>query len=362
METRMGQSPRKIGSLFKTLFTLVVALYAAALLCYLLMRALFGDRFWWLSLVNTFAYLLFLPVLVLLPLAILLGMRRNALRLVPLAFIGGLWFAPYYLPKTPATADGQLLRLLTFNVWGYNQRMADVEAWVRISGADVVMLQEITPAHLQDVLPKLYDLYPYHTAQEDTEHWNGTPNYNVTLSRYPITDSREVDLATAGASNPLRLVLDVNEQQVALYNVHLTWPGDHSRLKLPAPLNNFYLRTVFGYTDTQRNQQISHLLEHLNIENLPYIVAGDFNTSDQTPTYNLLASYMRDSFREAGFGLGMSWPVASVRGLPSFIPPIVRIDYIWHSAGFQAVEARQGPPLGSDHLALLATLALTPSQ
>lgn len=67
---------------------------------------------------------------------------------------------------------------------------------------------------------------------------------------------------------------------------------------------------------------------------------------------------MNDSFREAGVGLGTSWPVSRMRGLPWFIPPLIRIDYIWHSDHFRAVMAQQGPERGSDHLPVLATLAM----
>jgi endonuclease/exonuclease/phosphatase (EEP) superfamily protein YafD len=43
-----------------------------------------------------------------------------------------------------------------------------------------------------------------------------------------------------------------------------------------------------------------------------------------------------------------------------FIPPLVRIDYIWHSAGLRALQAWQGPAIGSDHLPLQALLEFTP--
>lgn len=346
---------------FRTVFTLVVVTYITAVAVYLIMRALFGDRFWWLSLVNTFAYMLFLPVLPLLIAAMLLKMRGNALRLVPLAMIGGLWFAPYYLPKQQAAPDGQTLNVLTFNVWGGNQRMDDVAAWLQNSGADVIMLQEIVPFDDWRILPRLAEQYPYRSSQADDERWNGNPNANVTLSRYPIVDMQMIDLQTPETANPLRIVLDVNGQHVAVYNVHLAWPARRSpRFSLPRWIDNFYVEVLLGYDDKARNQQIANLLQHLKQETLPYIVAGDFNTSDQTPTYNALAAQMHDSFREAGSGLGGSWPVSSSRGLPAIVPPIIRIDYIWHSDAFLSLDAQQGPPLGSDHLALQATLSLLP--
>jgi endonuclease/exonuclease/phosphatase (EEP) superfamily protein YafD len=124
---------------------------------------------------------------------------------------------------------------------------------------------------------------------------------------------------------------------------------------------NYYGQVLFGYDTEMRNRQIARLLEILEAETYPFIVAGDFNTSDQAVIYGELAGYMRDSFREAGWGLGGSWPVSQSRGLPAFIPPLVRIDYIWHSDHFRAVEALQGPPRGSDHLPLLVTLDVLPT-
>jgi vancomycin resistance protein VanJ len=350
--------PRKLGSFLKTLFTLTVLLYLAALVVYLLLRTLFGDRYWWLSLVNTFAYFLFLPSLILLPLALLFRMRGNALRLAPAALIAAMWIAPYYLPRTAQPEPGVRLRALTFNVWGGNRSIDQAIAWVKDSDADIVMLQEITPRFAENALSPLFDLYPYLSSQEDDLRWRGAPNANVTFSRYPILSSEEINLEVPGTANPHRLVIDVEGQPVAVYNVHLAWPGGNPRFNPVDWADNFYTRMIIGYNDSLRNQQIAALLDYLKAETLPYIVAGDFNTSDQSPTYNRLAAQMRDSFKESGRGLGGSWPVSSARGLPSFIPPLIRIDYIWHSDAFQAVEAYQAPPLGSDHLGLVATLNL----
>jgi endonuclease/exonuclease/phosphatase (EEP) superfamily protein YafD len=55
-------------------------------------------------------------------------------------------------------------------------------------------------------------------------------------------------------------------------------------------------------------------------------------------------------------GFGASWPA-----LFTGIPPLVRIDYIWHSDEFRAISVKQGPDIGSDHLPLYATLDITDS-
>ena len=90
--------------------------------------------------------------------------------------------------------------------------------------------------------------------------------------------------------------------------MHLSMPTqDAARLVIPrAP---FYVNIALMYNDTTRNNEIAFLLKTLETESLPYLVAGDFNTSDQSVSYQLLHDKLGDTFREAGIGFGGSWPV-----------------------------------------------------
>lgn len=338
----------------RQLVSALTGLYLMILLIYVILRGLFGDRFWWLSLLNTFAYVLLLPLVILLPLTVVTRARQTALRLLPVLVAGGIWLAPYYVPKSSPAPSGVTLKVLSANVWGNNHNLSAVETWIRGVDADIVLLQEISPAYSQEHMPDLMDAYPYQASQVDDTRWGN----NTTLSRYPMLEIEEIDLGMADEMHLVRTVLDVEGQPVAVYNVHLVWPGGNPRLSLP--VNNLYLNILLGFNDSVRNRQVKNLLRHLQDEPYPYIVAGDFNTSDHTATYQQMAAQMRDSFIEAGSGQGKSWPVSISRGLPGLIPPLVRIDYIWHSADIQAVQAEVGPNIGSDHLPLFATLEINP--
>ncbi len=331
-------------------------LYLLAILDYLVLRGLFGDRFWWLSLVNTFAYGLFLPLIILLPLALLTRGQRATLTLLPVMLVGALWFTPYYLPKHLHAPGGTTLKVLTANVWGNNHDLRTIEAWIAESGADIVLMQEISPAYAGENLPDLLDLYPYQANQADNTRWGS----NTTLSRYPVQSIDVVDLGIPDQPTPVRMVVDVAGQPVAVYNVHLAWPVGPARLALP--VDNFYLNAAFGFNDRVRNQQIEALLRQLEAEPHPFIVGGDFNMSDHTATYQRVAVQMHDSFREAGTGLGKTWPVSTARGMASVIPPLLRLDYLWHSDHFHTREAQVGPFIGSDHLPVLAVLELSARQ
>lgn len=319
----------------------------------LLLRVVFGDRFWWLSLLNTFSHLLFVPLLILLPLAVLLRTRGAALSLIPLALVGGLWYAPYYLPKVLVEPEGDTLHVLTANVWGGNQETEQLEVWLRRVNADVVLLQELHFDFADNPFPGLRDLYPYRMARPVRQQWDGS----LTLSRYPIVSEHFVDLQMVHSLQPYRAVIETSDQQFAVYNVHLRFPIALPRFDLPVA--NAYVRLALGYDDRIRNEQISRLIDHLKGEELPYIVGGDFNTSDQTPTYQQLAAQMTDAFREGGYGFGGTWPVVAARGgLPGIVPPLLRIDYVWHSHHFRTASAWRGEPIGSDHMPVHAVLEL----
>ena len=331
---------------------LTTTLYLLALVVYVVLRLIYGDSVWWLSFINTFAYVLLLPLVVLLPLALLVRVPQSVLQLTPVLVVGLIGLMPYYLPNTITPASGPTLKVLTSNVWGNNHDLSAIETWIRQQDADIVLLQEISPAYSQENMPNLLDIYPYQATQPDYTRWGS----NTTLSRYPIIQVDLIDIQAANNSDIVRMVIDVNGLPVAVYNVHLAYPGGPARVHLP--IHNPYLNLIVGYNDHDRNLQVKYLLEYIQTEPYPYILGGDFNLSDHSPTYQQLAAHMHDAFLSAGTGLGKSWPVSTARGIPGVIPPLVRIDYIWHSEHFQAQQAAVGPQIGSDHLPVMAELVL----
>jgi endonuclease/exonuclease/phosphatase family metal-dependent hydrolase len=213
-------------------------------------------------------------------------------------------------------------------------------------------LEEVTPTFATEHLPKLANLYPYQAVQRDSTR----PGDTYVLSRYPIVSAETVALGIAGFPEPQRVVIDVDGQHIAIYAVHMAWPLADDAIE--ASGLNYYVQLMLAFDDRVRNQQIDKLITHLKHEPLPYIVAGDFNMSDFSATYGKLAAVMHDSFIEGGQGLGGSWPVTTHNNMPKWLPPLIRIDYIWHSDGLRTIRAWQGEETGSDHLPLLADLAL----
>lgn len=332
--------------------SVLVASYIVGLSAYLVLRVAFGDSMWWLAFANNFAPYYFLPLLALLPLALILRLnQRLPLLMLILLVVGEAWFAPRFFPRSLALASGDTLKVITFNVWGNNQRLAEVDAWLHEQDADIVLFQEIPPAWSGVGVETLKDLYPYQVSQtEAVRSWG-----QATLSKYSILSTEDFDLEGDGTGSHQRLIVDVDGEQVAVYNIHTYMPTrENPRFYLP--ISHFSVGLALAYDDNARNHQIRNLLARLESEPLPYIVGGDFNMSDNAVIYDSVAARMRDSFREGATGLGGTWPVGERVNLPNWIPPLIRIDYVWHSEAFRSTSAATGPRLGSDHLPVIVEL------
>jgi endonuclease/exonuclease/phosphatase family metal-dependent hydrolase len=307
-----------------------------------------------LALVNTFAYVIFIPLIVLLPLAILTRSHVSFLRLLPIIAIFIVWVLPFTKPRVAlASSASSSIQIVTFNILWDNHEHDDLQQWFHNTNADMIFLQEITVDAAKQMQTDLADAYPYQPVSTDSDQWGG----NYLLSRIPITTFEYVDLGVPNSMQPQRITASINELSFAAYNIHLEWPMSSER-PLKAQLSRWSPSLGFaaGYDDSIRNLQIERLTAHLQNEPLPFFMAGDFNTSDQSASYKQLSTSLGDSFHEVGGGFGMTWPVASVQRLPSFVPPLIRIDYVFHNDGFRAISAQPGTPMGSDHLPLFVTL------
>jgi len=334
------------------LFSAIVNVYVALITLFLLFRWV-GQHTWWIALLSTFTPFFFTPILILLPLAVLIREPYLLVRLLIIAAIGAAWFGPYFLPKTSAAGNIQTLSIATLNADIYNTQPDAIEAWLRADAPDVMFMQEAPDAWIdEDMSARLKDLYPYSVSQEKMKN----KDTKVFLSKYPIIDTSEFTLSFDRFIHQ-RIVVKTPLGDVAMYNIHLM-PNYGDTPRIRTKVYNPLLYIALSYDETIRSRQIADLLSRLANEQLPYIVAGDFNTSDFSLLYGRLTASMTDSFREAGTGFGMTWPVASDFGLPAFIPAFLRIDYIWHSKMFQAIHANIGEAVGSDHFPVMTELIL----
>jgi endonuclease/exonuclease/phosphatase (EEP) superfamily protein YafD len=233
------------------------------------------------------------------------------------------WLA--YGPRgSVAISDGVPLKVASINLL---RSLQDVDAAAKVIesfDADVVSVQEITPAHDAVLTPRLASRYPYSIVKPD-EGFRGLAIY----SRYPVT--LEEDGVPLGL-RWLRAGLQVDGQEIAFYAIHLAPPQ------------------AFNMQRTNR-WQVGRLRQAAADEKRPTILAGDFNFSALTPQARALR---RSGFVDAHFastrGRGTSWGAAII--------PEVRIDTVYIKGDIAAEASEVGPRFGSDHKPIVVDLWL----
>jgi endonuclease/exonuclease/phosphatase (EEP) superfamily protein YafD len=233
-------------------------------------------------------------------------------------------------PETPR------ITLMTFNVnFGLAGNVETVDAIAR-NDADVVMLQETTPAWERELRSQLGAAYPHMRFVQA----RGAGGLGV-LSKYPIAQFEPlppVDWFPAA-----RVVVDSPLGRLQVLNVHLR-----------PPLSNTG-NPVSGYLSTPpvREAEMRAFTAALDPD-LPTLIVGDFNESEDGGAFKFLA--------EKGFRSALSefspnaktwnWPtsVITLRG---------RYDHLCYDRRLTPADVEVIPEGRSDHLPVLGTFVLS---
>lgn len=233
------------------------------------------------------------------------------------------------------------LRVMTYNVNFKNRNAAGVADMIRHELPDVIAFQEMTYDLLDMLQAELKTDYP-HTLVDDS--W-ALPL--VLMSRYPLEpQAKPVDAVRAQHA-----AVETPNGTIVLWNLH---PN-------PAVLKGW---------ESQR-KLIATVAQEISRETRPLIVVGDFNATDQSDNYFLIADHLTDVHRSAGDGFDFTFPdfeAAIAADQPWYmrlalqVPPLIRIDHVFVSDHFtpQAYEVLPHS-LGSDHRPVLATMQLDES-
>jgi endonuclease/exonuclease/phosphatase family metal-dependent hydrolase len=239
------------------------------------------------------------------------------------------------------TAQPIRLRVLTYNIHhgaGMDRKL-DLERIARVirdQKPDFVALQEV---HSKTRLVKKIDqaaelgrLTGMYAAFGKAMDYNGGEYGEAVLSRWPIREQRTIPLSAGPGHEP----------RAALW-IRVTLPDGAGDLD--------FIGTHLDHLKTeQRIGQINDLNQGaLNTNAIPCILAGDFNTSPDTPEHKLL----KRDWAEAGADVSeATYPADS---------PQIKIDYVWFrpAKSFRTVEARVvEEKVASDHRPVLAILEL----
>jgi endonuclease/exonuclease/phosphatase family metal-dependent hydrolase len=329
-----------------SLKTFVFAAFGLLMNVYLTAHLVCRDCFPLLAQANHLAHWITLSaVMVLLAGMVFRPNRRVMMWIAPGALAFALWYGPGFLPRPTPTISGQTFTAATFNALDditVTERADDDDTLRVIAGldADIIAVQELGPLLRFRLENDLRAEYPYQVHKV----LHGYEGLGL-LSRFPILESEAHIVVDANqdydaAPRYIRAVIDLEGQRVAVYNFHPTRPR---------------FRPGADYDAVFHEMNIRAMLDRLALEELPILMLCDCNVTPRSRPYGWLNERFGNAFAARGWGFGLTFPANGY--LAPF--PIVRIDHIWYSHDFAALDARVlNDGGGSDHFPLWARLVL----
>jgi endonuclease/exonuclease/phosphatase (EEP) superfamily protein YafD len=230
---------------------------------------------------------------------------------------------PQHNTSVPIQGEGPTLRLAQVNVLQENRRHRLVAQHIKSLDADVLAFQEVNKVWTDKLAELLSDEYPYYSLAPHEKH------YGMALfSKKPLKD---VQLNVWAGYPVLSAKILHGAQETLVLSVHT-----------PSPV------TLKRYQ--ARNEELLEIAKFIKEADMPTLILGDFNIVPWDPALKPLqqAAGLKDS---RSLHYTATWPSPLGRwGIP--------IDYVLHSAHWQRISHGSAPIPGSDHKAMVATLAL----
>ncbi|MGE3909658.1 MAG: endonuclease/exonuclease/phosphatase family protein [Chloroflexota bacterium] len=316
--------------------------YAGGVLGYALVRPLVGQREGWLELVDDLEPWAYLPAPLLAALGVAIGSRSLAAAGLSVATLFGLRWGRRYLRRTPSVKTGSPpseLTVMTFNTLAWQREGRDLEASIRAARPDLVGLQEIGPTSADYLTETLADTYPYHYVTP-----SATSSGAAVLSRYPLHDAVSFRASEHGHWWQ-RMTVQSPAGPITYINIHTKIPYIRTTRH-----RCWFPRIPLQFHAQRRRKEVQELVAMLENVSGPVIVNGDFNMTERSPDYRMLARQLQDGYRAVGAGLGHTFPRRG--SWPRTFPmpwPTLRLDYVWHSHHLAPAWGYRGDAGHSDH-------------
>ncbi len=229
----------------------------------------------------------------------------------------GLLLLPWARAADTLPSTAPALRLVTFDLAAGNDRFDDIAEFIRASGPDIVLLQEVSCTAADRLIPKLKASFPH--ALVSAESCAG----QALLAKRPWLTGGQV---ITGTRKPL------------LVWASFQWYGARFDLigaQLAGPL-----------APNEQAADVERLLTRVNAQGARQIVAGTLNLAPFAWKFAQL--------NNAGLGQHATFLATWPAQWPFFL-----MDNVLSTHGIASVRLVVGPTLGSDHRPLIADIAFT---
>lgn len=243
------------------------------------------------------------------------------------AFAGAILFSPL-LPARAVGPEATPVRMVTYNMYGFNSQGEQAAQWIIGQKPDFVVLLEATRFNHEAIelirrhLPYAYDCSA--KGRCSTIIFSRTPAQDVWPHARGDADNRK-------ALSALTARFVIGDRTIPITGVHL---------KHPWPLDD----------QADQLEELGNALANFGQHG---IMTGDFNSAPWTFALRRLAA--NGDFRLASGPKG-SWPAH----FPAFLR--LPLDQVYLGRCATRISVRHGPAFGSDHLPVVSDLALVSCQ
>lgn len=330
---------------FDTILAFCAWAYLAGTLAALALMYLAGDR-WWPGTLLLFGprWMLALPVIPLLPLAL----WRTPRLCIPLILSGGVVLGPFmglqWTISKPKETNGYVLRILTTNIQTGNFDAQALSQLIRDENIDLVALQECPPSIELDLPPE----------------WQKIQTGIIAiLSKHPVRAHEPVTVHHPPHVWPRHSLLPCTvttpQGKIIFGSMYLPSPryGLQHILDRKKGINPKKANILVSETENRyKASEISR--NFLNTNELPFIIAGDFNMPIESNIFRTYWSEFNNAFTKTGQGYGWTY-----RDTAYGIPIDVKIDHILSGNGVNPLRCFVGPDIGSDHRPVIAEIHIS---
>jgi endonuclease/exonuclease/phosphatase family metal-dependent hydrolase len=287
----------------------------------------------------------------------------------------------HYGMKVKEEKPARSIRILTWNVTWFDEQLKAGSSrqsyrkkmleFIKDKKPDVLCFQEYFEPHSKRYpYNNRKDIsllgYPYSMVVYDYTGWKTAWQTGIAIfSKYPISDSIHLKypgpLNLRAAESLIGTDIDFKGQKIRIFTTHLQSvlfkSNDYRNIEMIKSgssdsmikvSKSLAAKLVQGYKF--RSQQVKIVRQQLDSSPYPEIICGDFNDVPNSYTYFKIKGDRKDSFTEAGKGIGRTF---------SNVAPTLRIDYIMTDPRFDVKQyVRHFVPY-SEHYPVIADLTLS---
>ncbi|VAW21573.1 hypothetical protein MNBD_ALPHA12-528 [hydrothermal vent metagenome] len=258
-----------------------------------------------------------------------------------------------WLTRPAIHLDRPVVKLMSRNLFGQNDKMAQVASDIAAEDPDIIAFQEYFTEQRNELHRLIAQKYPFFVRCS-----GGRRAFLAIYSKTAFELSSDTlcpDSFSERRDNIARLVArfkDQSGQEFTIVNTQLNWPIQIN----PLFRSGLSITERLAGTYERKSGEWSELAKAINAIKGPLVLVGDFNSTPWSyalARFEALTGLKRQTRNLATYPKLLYW---SGRWRETF--PVLPIDHIFSRGDIGVYDVVAGKPAGSDHLPLIARFSV----